>query len=257
MDNKRKIIICLYFVVLCFSVNANDFYNSLVDDLLNACCYGYKGIDLTTGEIDFSNNVKDGYVESSSDTSFYIQSYKGFFKVENKKGEILYTRNGEFVKRGNDYYLAHANYYLTTEIFECDDNSGNKRTQIFHPTESSTITRKGYLFIISEVETREEVIIPNRLELPNIKPIMILLNMKQILKESPEENFMRIEIVNRMLYVLIEDKMHEYYIRRNYSQFDMEKYQLLNNMTNLDQLNFIYSTNWSRTFSEYIEMLYY
>ncbi len=254
---KSRGIIFVFICIISFPVFSNDFYNSLVDDLKNACSYGYKGINLETGEIDFSNCTGDeGYIISHSETSFYIQSYKGFFRVQNDKNDFFYTRNGEFIKRGDDYYLAYANYKLSTRIKDCENNSSNKRTLIFHPTEKSKIIRNGNLFVFSDVECREEEIISNRLELPNIDSIKILLKMKSILNESSEKYQTQLEIINRMLDVLIDDKMHEYYTSRNYLQFDLEKYKLSNNQTNLDELRFLYSTNWARTFKEYIELLY-
>lgn len=253
--NKRIIFILIAF--LSFPVFSNEFYNSLVDDLMNACQYGYKGTNLETGEINFSNYIGDaGYIISHSETSFYIQSYKGFFKVQNDKNEVYYTRNGEFVKRGEDYYLAYANYKLSTTIEDCDDDSGNKKTLIYHPTNNCKIIRNGYLFIFSEVECFEEEIIPNRLELPNIDSIKILLKMKSILSENSEQYQIQLDIINYMLTVLISDKMHEYHIARSYMQFDVEKYKLETNQISLDELRFIYSTNWGRTFREYIKLLY-
>ena len=106
------------------------------------------------------------------------------------------------------------------------------------------------------MECREEEIISNRLELPNTDSIKILLKMKSILNESSGKYQTKLEIINRMLDVLIDDKMHEYYLSRNYLQFDLEKYKLSNNQTNLDELRFLYSTNWARTFKKYIELLY-
>lgn len=254
---RNRGIISIFIFILSFPIFSNEFYNSLVDDLLNACSYGYKGINLETGEIDFSNYTgEEGYIISHSETSFYIQSFKGFFKVQNDKNEIFYTRNGEFVKRGDDYYLAYVNYKLSTKIEECEENPGNKKTLIFHPTEKSKIIKKGNFFIFSDVEYHEEEIISNRLELPNIDSIKILLKMKSILIESSKQYQVQLDIINRMLDVLIDDKMHEYYIMRNCLQFDYEKYKLSNNQTNLEELRFIYSTNWARTFKEYIELLY-
>lgn len=250
-------IIFLLFFLFVFPVFSNEFYNSLVDDLKNACSYGYKGTNLETGEIDFSNYTgEEGYIISHNDSSFYIQSYKGFFKVQNDKNEFFYTRNGEFIKRGDDYYLAYANYKLSTKIEDCKEYPEYKRTLIFHPTEKSKITRNGYLFIFSDVESCEEEIVSNRLELPNIDSIKILLKMKSILIESPEQYQLQLEIINRMLDVLIDDKMHEYYIIRSCLQFDSEKKLLTEYKTNLDQIRFIYSTNWARTFKKYIDLLY-
>lgn len=228
----------------------------MVDDLLNACVYGYKGIDLETGNINFSNVTgPNGYILVANDTSFYIQSYKGFFKVLNDAKEEFYTRNGEFIKRGNDYYLAYSNYKLATEIFT-DNQTKEIRTLIYHPTASSKIIRNGYLLRFSEVESFEEEIKPNMLELPNIDAIQILLKMKEILRENQDIYSTQLEIINRMLDNLISDKMHEYYLRRSFTQFDIEKYQLSNNQTTLDQLEFLYLTNWVRTFSKYIKLLY-
>ena len=110
--------------------------------------------------------------------------------------------------------------------------------------------------VYSFVDCYEEEIIPNRLELPNTDPIRILLKMKAVLKDFQGDYNVQLDIINCMLNTLIEDKMHEYYIQRSFSQFDLEKYQLSNNITSLDQLRFIYSTNWVRTFSDYIQMLY-
>lgn len=257
-ERKRIVLICIIWLISSsVYAQSNGYYNSLVNDLLNACSYGYKGTDLDTGEIDFSNYSGDrGYIITSSDTNYYIQSSKGFFQVRNNDNEVFYTRNGEFVKRGDSYYLVYGNYKLNTQIIDYPNDSGKRTTMIFHPSDSSSIIRKGALFIFSEVECYEEEIIPNRLELPNINPIRILLKMKSFLIESHKNYIEQLEIINRMLDVLIEDKMHEYYLQRNYSQFDLEKYQLNNQQTSLDQLRFVYSTNWARTFKEYIEMLY-
>lgn len=118
------------------------------------------------------------------------------------------------------------------------------------------LVNMGYLFIFSEVECFEEEIIPNRLELPNIDSIKILLKMKSILSENSEQYQIQLDIINYMLTVLISDKMHEYHISRSYMQFDVEKYKLETNQISLDELRFIYSTNWVRTFREYIKLLY-
>ena len=254
----RVIFSVFLFVLTSFTyANQKDLYNLLVEDLLNACSFGYKGTCLETCEVNFSNySGIDGYVTTAIESNFYIQSEKGFFKVTNNKNEVFFTRNGEFIKRGDEYFLAYGNYKLETKIEECSNNSRNKKTLIFHPTESSEVKRNGYLFSFSDVESFEEEIIPNRLELPNIDPIRILLKMKLILNKSSEEYLIQLELVNRMLDVLVDDKMHQYYIQRNYSQFDLEKYQLVNGQVTLDYLNFIYSTNWARTFKHYIEMLF-
>lgn len=259
MDYCRRRLIALIICIFCLitsQVHSNEFYNSLVDDLLNICTYGYKGINLETGEINFINYTgPEGYILVSNDTSFYIQSYKGFFKVLNDNNEVFYTRNGEFIKRGNDYYLAYEDYKLATEIIK-NDQTDVVTTIIYHPKASSQIKRNGCLFLFTEVECFEEEIIPNRLEIPNVDAIQILLKMQLILKDDSERYSIKLEIINRMLDNLISDKMHEYYIRRSFTQFDLEKYQLSNNQISLDQLNFLYSTNWVRTFSKYIKMLY-
>jgi flagellar hook protein FlgE len=257
---RRTVIIVfslIYFFAAYVYANSNDFYNSLVEDLENSCSYGYKGINLETGKIDFTNYTgPDGYIVTASDTDFYIQSNMGFFKVKNNTGEVFYTRNGEFVKRGNEYYLVSGNYKLETAVESCSGDSNNKRTLIFHPTEDSKIVRHGFLFTFTEVKSVEEEIIPNRLELPNTDSIMILLKMKSFLSGELTKYSTQLEIVDRMLDVLISDKMHEYYIRRSYCQFDLEKYRLVNEQTNLEQLQFIYCTNWARTFRKYIKKLY-
>ena len=85
---------------------------------------------------------------------------------------------------------------------------------------------------------------------------MILLKMKSFLSGELTKYSTQLEIVDRMLDVLISDKMHEYYIRRSYCQFDLEKYRLVNEQTNLEQLQFIYCTNWARSFRKYIKKLY-
>lgn len=257
---RRAGIIALTFI--CFftiSVHAKSksFYNSLVEDLENACSYGYKGIDLETGKIDFTNYTgEEGYILTSCDSNFYIQSYMGFFKVKNNKGEIFYTRNGEFERRGNNYYLVSGNYKLETDIKDSAKNSLNKVTLIFHPTDKCKIERQGFLFTFSDVVSFEEEIIPNRLELANIDSILILLKMKFFLSDEAKNYSSQIEIIDRMIDVLVSDKMHEYYFMRNILQFDLEKYQLKNEQTNFDQLRFIYFTNWARSFRKYIRMLY-
>ncbi|MCR5218999.1 colicin E5-related ribonuclease [Treponema sp.] len=66
--------------------------------------------------MDFSSG--SGYISkifSTRETSFYIPFEKGFFMVQNDK-ETLFTRNGEFVKRGDDYYLAYTNFKLATKV---------------------------------------------------------------------------------------------------------------------------------------------
>lgn len=261
MDDNKRIKIC-FLCLFCFLIfpihsDPNEFYNSLIDDLLYSCSYGYKGTNLETGEVDFTNyDGESGYIVTNLDSNFYIPSYKGFFKVINDNNEIYYTRNGDFIKRGNDYYLSSGNYKLETIVEECEEFLSNKKTLIYHPTESSSIVRDGFLFRFSEVEAFEEQIIPNRLEVPNIDCIKILLKFKTFLNQSPEQFPTQIEIVNRMLDILIADKMHEYYIERSFLQFDVERYELENNLITLDQIRFIYSTNWARTFRDYIKMLY-
>ncbi|MCQ2588627.1 MAG: hypothetical protein MJ174_10965 [Treponema sp.] len=251
---KARIAFLVITIFFQFCLNANSFYNSLVEDLLNAVSYGYKGINLETGNIDFCNlQGKEGYITVSSETSFYIPSNKGFFMVENSEGKIFYTRNGEFVKRGDDYFLVRNNYKLKTQIIDFENG---KKTLIYHPTSSCKIIRDGFLFSFSEVESYEEEIITNRLEIPNIDPIEILLKMKSILNKNPKKYVEQMTLVDKMLDVLINDKMHSYYIERSYLQFDIEKYQLQNNTTTYDHLRFLYSTNWARTFSKYIKLLY-
>ena len=257
--NKRikKIFFYVFFVFIGFNIYSNSFYNSLVEDLLNCCSYGYKGINLESGEIDFSNNVNtNSFIISNNNSSFYIPSMNGFFKVKTSDDKIFYTRNGDFIKRGEDYYLSFGDYKLATIIKDYDKESEAKKTLIYHPKDNSSIIRNGCLFFFSDVDCYEEEIIPNRLELPNTDPIRILLKMKAVLKDFQGDYNVQLDIINCMLNTLIEDKMHEYYIQRSFSQFDLEKYQLLNNTTSLDQLRFIYSTNWVRTFSDYIQMLY-
>lgn len=257
MDNcRRKGIIVLLLVCISFHVHAQEFYNSLVDDLLNACSYGYKGVDLDTGEINFANISNDsGYVYTLNENAFYIPSYKGFFMVENSNGEIFYTRNGDFFKKEGEYYLTTSNYKLVSKI-EINTQNSEIKTQIYHPTTTSSIARDGCFFKFSEVEVYDEIIIPNKLELPNVDPINILIKIKLLLREDSNRHLEKIEIVNRMLDVLIDDAMHSYYIRRSFSQFDLEKYQLKNSLISSDQLSFIYSTNWVRTFRKYIKQLY-
>lgn len=254
---KIEVFICmLLFTASAVYATSKDLYNLLVDDLLNSCFYGYKGTNLETGEIEFGSYLNtESYIMTGSENNFYIQSEKGFFKVKSNRNEILYTRNGDFIKRGNDYYLSYGDYKLETEIKDCSNNPDNKVTLIFHPGKSSKVIRKGCFYYFSEVDSFEEEIICNRLELPNIDPIKILLRMKTILNQFSEDYSIQLEIIDRMLDVLVEDKMHEYYIRRSYSQFDLEKYELINNQITLDQLKFIYSTNWARSFRCYIEML--
>lgn len=257
MGNKkykfRIVVSCLCFFLTSFSY-ANDFYNSLVDDLLNCSLFGYKGIDLTSGQIDLSNLPGEkGFITCSSDDSFYIPSEKGFFRVVNDDNEIFYTRSGDFIKRNGKYYLRYGNYKLTTEI---EYENGRYFTKIYHPKQFCQIARTGNMFSFSEVEEIEEEIIPNRLEIPNTDAIQILLTMKSLLCQTDGEYQVQLEIINRMLDVLISDKMHEYLIRQELIQIESEKYRLVNDLETVDELYFAYSTNWCRTFSDYIKMLY-
>lgn len=65
---KRVGIIFLLLTCISLCVYSNEFYNSLVDDLLNACSYGYKGIDLDSGDINFNNIADDsGYIYTYSE----------------------------------------------------------------------------------------------------------------------------------------------------------------------------------------------
>ena len=257
MGNYRRAgIIFLLLTCISFRVYSNEFYNSLVEDLLNAYSYGYKGIDLDSGAINF-NNIDDysGYIYTNNENSFYIPSYKGFFMVENSDGEKFYTRNGDFVKRENDYYLSFGEYKLASKIVKNNIHTEVK-TMIYHPTSESSIERDGCIFKFSETVASEEIIIPNKLELPNIDPINILIKMKALLSSDINVYQDKIEIIDRMLDVLIEDSMHSYFLQRNISQFDIEKYQLKNLLITTDQLHFIYSSSWARTFRKYIKQLY-
>ena len=255
---RRKILLMSLSVLIFNNLSffANDFYNSLVDDLLNAGSYGYKGMNLETHEIDFSNKKgEEGYILSPNDTSFYIESEKGFFKVISSTGEYFYTRNGEFLKRGDDYYLAYANYKLATTISDCD-NPGIKKTQIFYPTDRSTIKRYGYLFSFSEVVFKEEEIISGRLELPNIDSLKILFTMKKILNKSPEKYNVQLDIIDKMILILMYDKMHQIVNDRKILELGNVKKQMQDNPLSIYQIRFKYSTSWAQSFSEYIKMLY-
>lgn len=254
MVHKRKIILLTIFMSFSCLLFGNEFYNSLVDDLLNSSSYGYKGMNLETRQINFSNSKgADGFIITKSETAFYIKSEKGFFMVENNNHEILYTRDGDFVKRGDEYYLARDNYLVKKKIENLD---GVKKTLIFHPSENSSVERIGRFFKFSDGELINEEIIPNRLEMPNTDPIKILIKMKEILRTKEKKYRIQLEIINQMLNVLISDKMHAYYIEQSYLNFDIEKYQIQNQLVWMDELQFKYSTSWSRTFSEYIKLLY-
>ena len=76
----RIVVSVLFFFLTTFLyANTKDLYNSLVEDLLNACSYGYKGTCLETGEVDFANYTgENGYIITTNESNFYIQSEKVF-----------------------------------------------------------------------------------------------------------------------------------------------------------------------------------
>ena len=162
------VFVCLVWGSLMFSQEL--LITDYIDDLYSYAAIGYK----SKAEKRYSQQGSILYTDNKND---FAITGKGFFKLINPHtGDILYTRNGRFIRDENNNYYSLTGYKVSYE-------NNNFQIYIFSDEDAPSFCDGTYLKSKFMKICKDAVIINNALELSNVYPLETMRKLESLLEQ--------------------------------------------------------------------------